>query len=51
MPSYYHKGGTDVGVCPVPTIHSTLKFVHACTATHYKRKKAHFYQQEYGHAV
>ena len=22
MPSYYHKGGTDVGVCPVPTIDS-----------------------------
>ena len=28
--SYYHKGGTHVGVCPDSTIHSSLKF-----ATHY----------------
>ena len=26
MPSYYHKGGTHVRVCPDPSIHSTFKF-------------------------
>ena len=33
MHSYYHKGGTHVGVCPVPTTFSTLKSDHALTTT------------------
>ena len=37
LPLYYHKGGTDVGVCPVSSTYSTLKSDHALTTT---RKQA-----------
>ena len=33
MHSYYHKGGTHVGVCPVSTTFPTLKSDHALTTT------------------
>ena len=43
MPSYYHKGGTHVGVCPVSTTYSTLKSDHALTTTRKQAKTRIFF--------
>ena len=43
MPSYYHKGGTHVGVCPVSTTYSTLKSDHALTTTRKQAKARTFF--------
>ena len=39
----YHKGGTDVGVCPVSTTYSTLKSDHALTTTRKQAKSRIFF--------
>ena len=43
LPLHYHKGGTDVGVCPVSTTHSTLKSDHALTTTRKQAKARVFF--------
>ena len=43
MPSYYHKGDTHVGVCPVSTTYSTLKSDHALPNTRKQAKTRTFF--------
>ena len=41
MPSYYHKGGTHVGVCPISHEYTILNFHYALkTPAGYKQKHA-----------
>ena len=41
MPSYYHKGGTHVGVCPISHEYTILNF-------HYALKTPAGYKQKHG---